>query len=107
MEHGPGDTSGVMHRKYARLELWGYICPVRYFYDGFPRFSPQIHHFPMKPWAGECDDGRVGERTPEITLALARIGAFFGHPRAAVEARRPQGNIRSRTGVRGLSQIAV
>ena len=24
--------------------------PARYFYYDFPRFSPQVHHYPMKPW---------------------------------------------------------
>ena len=45
----------------------GSVCPVRalraacvrpahYFYYDFLRFSPQVHHYPMKPRAGECDD---------------------------------------------------
>ena len=35
---------------------------ARYFYHDFPRFSPKVHHSPMKPRAGECDDGCVGRR---------------------------------------------
>ena len=36
--------------------------PAHYFYSDFPRFSPQVHHYPVKPWDGECDDNCVGER---------------------------------------------
>ena len=46
-------------------------CPARYVYSDFPRFSPQVHHYPMKPWAVECDDGRVGER-PRTQLPSTR-----------------------------------
>ena len=46
-------------------------CLARYFYCDFPRFNPQVHHYPMKPQDGECDDGRVGER-PRTRLPSTR-----------------------------------
>ena len=53
--------------------------PARYFYYDFPRFNPQVHHYQMKPRAGECDDSRVGER-PQTGLPSTRgsKGTFGG-----------------------------
>ena len=42
--------------------MCAFARPVRFFYQAFPRFSPQVHNKPMNPQARECDDGRVGER---------------------------------------------
>ena len=43
------------------MEVFPCVRPARYFYYDFPRFSPQVHHYPMKSQGGECNDGRVGE----------------------------------------------
>ena len=37
-------------------ESKGSVCPARYFCYDFPRFGPRVHHHPMKPRAGECDE---------------------------------------------------
>ena len=38
------------------------VCPAHDFYHDFPTLSPQGHRYLTKPRAGECNDGRVGER---------------------------------------------
>ena len=61
---------------------WGSVYPARalrapcahlerHFYYDFSRFNPQVHHYPIKPPGGECDDGRVGER-PRTRLPSTR-----------------------------------
>ena len=42
-----------------------------YFDYHFSKFSPQVHHYPMNPRDGGCDDGRVGER-PRTRLPSTR-----------------------------------
>ena len=57
--------SKLYYKKLAALKGGGclpYLRAVCYFYCDFPRFNPQVHHYPMKLLAGEYDDGRVWER---------------------------------------------
>ena len=46
----------------ASGECLPYARPARYFSYDFPIFNPQVHHYPLKPRTGECDDSRVGEQ---------------------------------------------
>ena len=60
--------------------------PTRYFYHDFPRFGPQVHHYPIKPPVGECDDYRAGER-PRMGLPSTRRskGTFGGTSIAGID----------------------
>ena len=40
-------VKGGRDRRHLRRR--GSVCPVRHFYYDFPRFSPQVRHYPMKP----------------------------------------------------------